>query len=203
MNDSLHTRHLVDLERKTVRLMVSDGSLDLILGVGLLSIGMAWALDGPAELLVLAGATFGLPALWRFLRRTVTRPRIGHVELHSWRQNRLHRGKLLLLAFLVLIPIVCLPVVTIAPETQPTLGLLSKLMFAAAVVAAGSLLEVPRLYAYGLVMAAFTCAAWFADVPHEFSTMAAGLVISVAGLVLLGRFVAKYPRQDLDEAADD
>lgn len=172
-----------------------DGSIDLFAGLTLCGISVAWLLDG-----VVFGAAMpalGVP-LWQAFRRRVVEPRLGHVQFAASRRERLRRGQLAMIAAggAALLAILCtglfapgaLPLT--APELAPALpaalvgsaALLSAAMFQRARLA---LYAIPLVLAGGLV-------AW-RDAEPGWALLAGGITVSLAGALLLVRFLRAFP----------
>ncbi len=195
---------LGDIERRAYRSTFDDGFLEIT--VGLMALLLAW---------IPVFDSIGIPRLIGYLflvipmvipavgKRLVTNPRLGIVEFRSKRRSR-RLGKLLLLAVVVnfMLPVVLLVVVRghYSGATWPIIALIAAPLVA---IAAYSL-EYPRAVVYVAVLV-------FAVAEAEFllplvgsplnSLMSFGLIgaaLLLAGVILLARFLRKYPRPPME-----
>ena len=93
---SIDNRDLASLERLTTVRRFSDGSMDVMFGLGVLLVGITWMLD-----MVTLGAAIPamLVPLWVLLHRNVVLPRTGYAEPTEERQ-RVERSSLALTVLL-------------------------------------------------------------------------------------------------------
>ncbi len=192
----LETPDLSSLERRTYHSVIGDGITDVAFGLWLVAIAIAWHLDGFVEPVISVTATVGLLLGRRVVRRWITEPRLGQVQLHPKRIERLRRGRMLVTLSAVVVPLVALPVILMAPELRPAMSLAAKVLMGGSVVLGGYLLDVRRLYAYGAVMALMAVVARTVGWPHEWGTLVAGVVVVLSGLVVLAGFLRRHPLPD-------
>lgn len=183
------------LEQNLYRQYWDDGLLDLFAGVGVLGIGLFWIFD------VVVGAAI-LPALlvplWAPFREKITEPRMGLVEFSSRREQRTQKFLVnvflagtgtfllaLLLYFYVRSNGLPANVTFIAGLPAGLLGVLA--VFGALLTGAY------RFFIYGawLVIAGLTCA--LAGTGPGAPMVVGGAAITFCAVVLLTRFIRKYP----------
>jgi MFS family permease len=179
------------LERHTHALYWSDGLLDLLAGVGLVLIGVAWIVD-----VVVFGAIAPalLLPLWGPLRRRVVEPRRGYVELGEDRQRamvRLTLGLLLagggtfagaLVAYRVGLEM------AILVRTLP-----GALVGMAALAIAGAL-ELRRFAGYALGLVGVAIGSGLAGFNPGWAFVAGGVIAVGVGVGLLVSFLRRYPQ---------
>lgn len=192
-----HDDHIVDLERRTFQLFSTDGSVDLVLGLGLIALGVSWHVDGVAEPVIVFLSWLFLLTLWRSLRRRMVEPRIGHVRLHPSRMKRLRRGKVALCGMFVASMLVLLTVKLVVPDWGRSISSFAYVFWCGIVTAGGHVLEFPRLYAYGGLMATSFVVSRFVGLPHEYGTIATGIIVTLTSMVIVARFIQRHPVQPL------
>lgn len=177
------------METRMLRVYWNDGLLDVLMGAGLLSIGIAWRFDlvalGPIAPALLA-------ILWKPLRAKWIDPRIGFVEFTEDRNQESRRFVVstLLLGVGMLILGVGLYFYAPARGAVPVnlvaglpAMLLSVLAFLSAMVT-----RLIRLGLYGLLLLLTGMAVVVTDSRPEAAMLATGVVIFITGAVLLTRF---------------
>lgn len=191
---------LGDLERQAYQESLSDGLIDLFIGLSLASIGVVWLwiewLPG------LAGIVQPI-LVWALLRirHRVVEPRLGYV---AWRAPRLRweRRHVILFAALLLAAFLVGNGVMYAireGETFRTQGIAPGLP--ASVLAIGAFgvaarTRIRRLWAYGVVLAGAAVVTILADANPGGSLLVSGALICVVGGVLLARFLRTNPVRD-------
>lgn len=179
MDDSL-----LRFERTLYRTVVDNGVWDTVLGVWLLAIGGAIAADAPAAVHLVAGVMF--PVGYLLARRTARRA--GHVEFNAERVRRLRRARWVvpvaaaaLLAGLVL-----------AGSRLP--GLVNAAIFLAASVSiAAYLFDIARFHVYAATILIAVSGVLMSGSRWEMALILAGATILACGLVVLARFLRRYP----------
>lgn len=190
---------LKQIERKAWTAYFHDGLTDVYGGFMLLALGLAM-LTGQMSWLALM--VVGVAALWA--RKRITYPRMGYVKFSPERRARTKRSRLI--AFVGLGATLLLGLALFALLSLDSLpqGLEAWLahyflvafavMLGVVLALAAYLLGVARFYAYAvLVFAAFAAGQWLDTSVGLPVTIAAGLIL-LCGLVLLVRFLRRYPR---------
>lgn len=170
-----------------------DGLLDLLGGLGLLGLGIAWAFDLP-----LVGVA--LPAilipLWEPLRRRIVEPRAGYVEFSRGRQASTNRGLLLTLASGAGVLALVLAVYALARDSATGLlgaravqGLPATLVAVLAVLT-GLLIGARRFALYGVVLVLAATGTILLEGGPAAPMMIGGVVVLVSGAALMSRFLS-------------
>jgi len=174
-----------------------DGLLDLLVGVGVVGAGLAWAWD----YFVFVGA---MPAvlipLWIALRRSVSEPRLGRVEFSVERRRderfRLSATVAAGVGALVLAAVAAW-FVRLTGEPRETLAMLSPLLpaflLALGLVIVSALVGARRFVAYALLLGAVAVATtWLGGEPWLYLVVAGGL-LSLWAATLFTRFLSAHP----------
>lgn len=202
---------LRDLERNMYRDSIQDGILDIQIGCMLLTfvlpiylgptLGDFWSsvVFLPLWLLVL----FGL----RAYRKKVIHPRVGKIQYGTYRKKRLKRMNIIILVInLIALILGFLSFVQFnqLPGWAHTARLSIVLLIGFSL--AGYMLEIPRLYLYGVLISAALLVGEYLyknfgfshhGFPITFGFSSAVLVLT--GLIILIRLLKKYPAQDKKE----
>lgn len=191
---------LADLERSAWRSTFDDGLFDLLLGGMLL---LNWVGSVVANSRWLYPFFFVLVGAYVVAKRVVVLPRTGVARFAAPRRQRKVMGMGLLLAPLLLGVVVIVLTSLNGPAAewlrahpvvfQSAFPLMVVLVFSGL----ASLLEVPRIHAIGVIMAlAFGVDMW-RDSSAGF--LVGGILVCLAGVVLLTRFLRRYPPLTLEE----
>jgi hypothetical protein len=189
------------VERRIVHHFWNDGLIDILSGIAVLLIGIAWQCD-----LVALGAV--APAMlipfWAPLRKRITEPRLGYVEFSDDQEARQH-------SFLTwTIGIGCLTFAVAVGayflRISPLGGLPAERWIAAmpacligGLAAAVSLLIlVPRFLGYGLVFVLAGIAVVLLDMRPGAAMVAGGIVVTCIGLMRLARFLHSHSPQPME-----
>lgn len=189
------TSDLAAIEREAYRASWSDGLVDIYVGLSMLFIGAMWIwvndLSGLAGVLPAILLTPALAARRRFVEA-----RLGHVEWRPGRRSWERRNLLLLLAaglgLLVVGLAVYLSVAGGASGLRLAPGILAWLL-ALLSVGLALLLDARRLLLYAAVLAGGGVVVVLLEARPGWPMLAAGCTATAVGLVLLRRFVARYP----------
>lgn len=195
------------LEKKIVTQFWNDGLVDVLAGLGILIIGIAWHFD-VVPLGVIAPAL--LVPLWKPLRTKITEPRLGMVELSDPQQHR-NRSFLvvsILLGVATLIAGVIVYIVAINRiqfEAKFIVAglpmiLLSFMSFMTAMITASK-----RFITYGFILVGCGLATiWLGQKPGG-GMLIAGSMILLSGIYVLTKFIQRYriPTDSTNEAKFD
>lgn len=183
------------MEREAYRAWWSDGIVDIYLGISMLWIGAMWT--WATDLAGLAGvfpAIFVAPMLAAHKR--FVEPRLGHVEWRPARRAWERRNMLGLLgagtALFVLVVSTFLLVDTSGGSLQLAPGLLAWLL-ALLAVGLAFLLDARRMLLYALVLAVSGVVVVALEATPGWPMLVCGVVATAVGLVMLRRFVERYP----------
>jgi hypothetical protein len=186
-----------EIERKAYMTLSEDGIVDIVIGGVFLGWGLLLAV-GPAGLIgLLAPLAF---VMWYLGKRFITIPRVGLVIPSKKMEGKIRNYTTLLLAFgiIVLAGVVIWQMSGGASLREHALGLLG-FVIAAGVSIIAFLLNANRLYAYAVIL--FIVFALGESLKQSISSVdtflvsviLAGSLITLSGLVVLIRFVRKYP----------
>ncbi len=204
--------NLKELERKAYLSYHQDGLLDIGLGLFILAIGIGWA-TGMAWLAgVLAATGF---STFAGAKKVLTIPRLGLVQFGPERIRREKKEKSFFLLFFTVTAVLggmmfMLVTSIYRGEFGGTSGVLARtleamimapigLIGALAMAALAYWRQLTRYYYYALLLFLAVSVGPLLGIAHLVYTTAAGAVITVAGLVLLVRFLLAYPLKDRKE----
>jgi hypothetical protein len=200
---------LKEIERKAYLSYTKDGFWDICLGLFFLLQGIAFAVRWLA-LMGTAGALIAvLVPTFMSLKKAIAVPRLGYVKFSPERQAKLNRGKLLLCVVLTFTALLGM-VVFLAYSGQSSWKLLLRdlqlipygFVLAVAVGAVGFLFEIRRyLYYAVLILAAFIVGRTMNAKPDLY-LIPLGVVFFVIGMVLMVRFLRRYPKSVRETSHD-
>ena len=185
------------IEHKVYLSYYQDGLLDILIGLFILGFGMGMA-DLPA-FIPSTLLTMSILCFWP-ARRFISYPRIGYVTFSPERRAK-EKKKLAALVILCIAPLmVSIIIMKGFPSSEWAIWLkrhdvLFGEVILAVLVSIGAILYgVKRLYVYaGLTMMVFA-AHYLLKTPSHLFFITLGIVILVSGIVMLIRFLRKYPR---------
>jgi hypothetical protein len=192
------TLDLQDLEERVFRSRFGDGLIDLFLGVFLLLMGSLLGTEAGGLAGVWGAMLF---PMWKPVHDRLIVPRLGYVAFSEERRGKLDRKRLMMALALgvSLLAGVGMWVVS-AHKDGRLMELLEPLgptpfgFMLALMVAVGSrLLSLTRGYLYAAMILVFVAGGHLAGVDLGPSLLAAGVVVTVAGAVCLGRFLRSHP----------
>ena len=191
------------METRMLRTYWNDGLLDLMVGLGILCIGIAWRYDlvamGPIAPALLA-------SFWKPLREKWITPRIGYVEFSEARQEKTKGffvSSILLGVGMLGLGISVYFYVT-AHELPPVhfvAGLPAILLSLLAFLAAMGT-QLIRFAIYGLILLSSGLGVVATDSRPEGAMLLSAAVMFVVGVVLLVRFFKKNPLSGVDPAGE-
>lgn len=184
------------MEREAYRAWWSDGIVDIFVGVSLLWIGAMWTWVN--DLSGIAGvfpAIFVAPML--SAHRRFVEARLGRVEWRPARRGWERRNQLVLLAAGVGVFLLGVATYLLVDEPSATRlslapGILAWLL-ALLAIGLGFVLDARRMLLYAFVLAVSGAAVVLLEGQPGWPMLACGAVATVVGLVMLRRFVERYP----------
>ena len=191
-----------EIERQVYLSYSEDGLVDIAIGVVITSWGLMLTQE-PTGLIGLL-ALLGL-GIWYFGKRLITIPRIGVIEPGSKMERRLTS----LSVFLVVLGLVVLGAILLSRAvgsfviSDYSLAILG-LVLAAGVALLAYLLNATRIYGYAVILfVSFAGGEILAKSITTFDAFALSVIIGgglilVSGLIVLARFMRKYPRQQME-----
>ena len=192
-------RDLQALERGVYRDSYSDGIIDVLVGLSLVWIGVAWiwlpGIAGLAGVLPAIFVTVMLEARKRFLA-----PRVGYVKWgrsrRSWEQRNLAALVVVGVAVLLLGIGVYLLVSRSSTDSSGLSSIMPGLMaWLLALVAIGLafVMGTWRMLAYAGILATAGFSTAWADASPGWPLLAAGIPITITGAVMLAVFIRRNP----------
>ena len=188
---------LKEAERRTYLSYFEDGIGDIVGGLVVLLFGLGMTFDSSTFFIF-----SWMPVMFFWpIKRAVTFPRIGYVRFRPERQRKISRNMILLLvagslSFLLGL-LAFFGVEGNAFDLRALMLEYAPLVFgvvmAAAFVLVAALFEVARFYAYGAIVFLGWLAAYLFEINEGIPVAIAGGLISLAGFLLLVRFLNKYP----------
>jgi len=182
------------LTRRAYLAYHQDGIIDLMIGWMAFSFGVCLALKAPFNALLA-----WLPLLAYIpIKNALTVPRLGYGQFEQ-ESEQIGRKRLdAILAVLLSVLILAIAGLVLAvPNEMAALGEDGILIYAAMVtlllLIAGLLSGIRRLIAYGLLCILLAIACALASLPDTLMFIALGLVIMFVGVILLARFLHKFP----------
>lgn len=190
--------NLKQLERRAWRSMHEDGLWELFLDAILLIVGVSALIEGDAvRTTVSLVLTVGIVVLMRVAKRLITIPRMGVAKFGPGRREKRVKTNMLALFSFLLGTALCLAILSgssIATWLRSHTGMVNLLIGAWPIIVFGGMaywLDLPRMLLVGLVYALV-----FSHLLPASTTTTAlvgGMVIAIPGLIMLIRFLQKYP----------
>ena len=186
------------VERGIVRSFWDDGLLDVLSGIVVLLMGVAWRFD-LVPIAAIAPAV-AIP-FWKPLRAWITEPRLGHVEF-SDRQNTRNRSFLIwsflmgCMAFLLATSLFFYVV-----KARPDLPLQSWIVavpswaFAVMALLTWLVIQVGRFVGYSAVFLVLGIVVVAFQQRPELAMLVGGLFVTIVGLARVWLFVRSHPQQ--------
>ena len=196
------------IEHRSWQRVFEDGIWDIAIGLTLLTFGVSILTDFAPSAAILVAVL--IPSLRQFKRR-LTEPRIGRVHFAPHRKRQIGRIPILL-AGLVIAGLAFFAFLTWSLQSEPPAWLQAVrmhfvlvigLIWSGALSLAGLFLGYRRLHLYALVLMGALIAVDLAEGFHlGWALIGVGGAITLVGLVLLLRFVRRYPRIEDEEPGD-
>lgn len=190
------------LERQAYLTYHQDGLLDIAFGLGILGIGLLFLTDASMGFF-LAWMPF---ALYVPLKRMVTVPRLGYVE---FRRRQAGKGLFFLLGLVLLLAVVVGGILLLGalsfwdgtpsePGESIDMYVWMAVSGIGAVIAAGAVLalRLRRLIVYASLTAILVIAGFLLELNPAIYLLVLGAVVLTTGLIMLFRFLRKYPPMD-------
>jgi len=190
--------HMKEIEKKVYMSYNKDGIWDLVLGIWFLGTGVFFAYE-MAYLMGAMAAVF-IPVLPQ-VKKAVTLPRLGYVKFSPERQQQIDRGRKKLV-YLNLVAVLMGLFAFIAfmgegdlRDTFRNLGLIPfGILLSAMVGAVGLFYALRQFIFYAVLIMAVFVSAHFAQSHPAFYFLVPGVIFTVIGLVMLTRFLRRYPK---------
>lgn len=202
MTDSLD---LKALEQKAFLSYHQDGIIDICLGGALLSLALAiWLL--PEFWYFTVGGLIVWIFVYMVVKRSITAPRLGYVEFSKMRQRRtqyIFLGAMLVLVIFSVLGMIAWiypPLGILIFESSFTIlivGLLGVLFFGFI----GLISNIWRFYLYGIVLMGSAIVTFIFPVFLLIPLVVTSIMVLVCGVILVYRFMQRYPKQSTGEVA--
>jgi hypothetical protein len=191
-----------EIERQAYMSYSEDGLVDVAIGFVIMAWGLLLVME-PTGLIALLGP-LGM-GIWYIGKRFITVPRIGMINPSPKMERRLRNLTifLLVLGLLAFVGILISRIFGSAFTADHSLGILG-LVLAAGVAVLAYLLNASRLYVYAVILfVAFAGGEILAGTVTTFDAFASSVIIGgglilISGIVVLLRFMRKYPRPELE-----
>ena len=201
--------NLKEIEQKAWTSYFHDGLWDICWGFILLGVGLSMIM---VQMYVML-ACFALAIASLFVKKRLARSRMGHVRFSSERTAKTKRANIIApITIAVLVVLVFVPIWSVS-SNMPSSGLNAWLsnyhlvlvgaILAALLILTAYMVEVKRYYIYATVI---LIAFYIAQLLISYSGIpvaATGGVILLIGLVVLTRFLRKYPKPPKELAHSD
>jgi hypothetical protein len=194
--------NMKEIERQVYLSYSEDGLVDIAIGVVITAWGLMLTQE-PSGLIGLLGL-LGM-GVWYFGKRLITIPRIGVIEPSPKMERKLSN----LAIFLVVLGLVVFAGILLSRAagslviSDYSLAILG-LVLAAGVALVAYLLNAARIYLYAVILfASFAGGEILAKSVTTFDAFAlsvilGGALILLSGIIVLVRFMRKYPRQQIE-----
>ncbi|MBU6996304.1 MAG: hypothetical protein HXS41_00140 [Theionarchaea archaeon] len=185
---------LNNLERKAWQSRFEDGLWDIMFGVMVMGLGLRLLTDSVWSYVLVLGAA----VIWPVGRRYITTSRIGRATFGKFRVRRQTMAVLGTVAAAVIVGFFLIVVRPALDLSQAETGLALGVLVALILSFCGYLIDFPRLYMYGILLGmSMGLTEALGDSVGSAALLGLGCVSLLMGLVLLVRFVQKYPEQDI------
>ena len=200
----MNEQQLQALEEKIYRSYWKDGMIDVFAGAMIVLIGCSWV----ADLVPLgAAAPAVLMPFWPLLRKRITVPRAGHVEFSDERMSRMrlaYIGAVILGVMTFALGIGAYLMSTmfdrpIGPYLPFDIAALPVLLLGLLMAIGGLMVGQLRGFVYALVFLAVGTVGSILVVEPGWMILGAGSTVLITGILLLTRFILKYPVSDVVE----
>ena len=192
---------LKELERRVWLRTFEHGLWDLAIGLLLLSFGAGILME--FYWLSAIVVPVGLPTMRDVARRAIV-PRIGHATFRGRRKRSLVHVQLVLAGLAVMGLAMFLFTAFATRDAAPQwmswvrahFVIVIGLIWGGALAVAGWAVDLPRLYAYGILLFAALVAVDLSTTGYHLghALIGVGGLIAIVGIILLARFVRRYPR---------
>jgi hypothetical protein len=194
---------LRDVERRAWTLYFQDGLWDIFFGLLFLGGGLRALTDNLwFYLLVLAGVLVVILG-----KRWITLPRLGQIHFSPQREARTRVVRVVAAGAMLITAVIFILIISGADLSGAPVGWIFVIMVPGVFLLMAYMMDFTRLYGYTVLIAVFTVLGEFVGDPAAaWAQIIAGLVPLTVGIILLVRFLRRYPVVDeerLTEGADN
>jgi len=195
---------LKKIENKVYKTYQQDGLWDIALGLFFLIFGITMLFDY-AWMIGVYIAIF-VPS-WKKLRKTLISGRLGYVEFGA-KRKQIEKTRLILFAIMLFCSVLMGSVFAFAYSSSNEIALFFRqlglipfgIVLTTLTIAGGILLEMRRFILYGVLILSFFIAGHLCNTDPPAYFIILGVVFLSTGLVILVRFIKRYPKQNKDLA---
>jgi hypothetical protein len=200
MSEMIDLRHV---ERRAWTLYFQDGLWDIFFGLLFLGGGLRALTDNLwFYLLVLAGILIFILG-----KRWITLPRLGQIHFSPQRKARTRVVRVVAAGAMIITALIFILIISGADLSGAPVSWIFVIMVPGVFFLMAYLMDFTRLYGYTVLIAVFTLLGEFVGDPAAaWAQIIAGLVPLTVGIILLVRFLRRYPVVDeerLSEGADN
>jgi hypothetical protein len=184
---------LKQIQRKIYMSYFQDGLWDILLGIFLIGWGLMVTFDFVA---VMGGIWVAVYFIVLGLKRWLTYPRAGYIKITEARRQQIRMVILGAVLFLLGMAVFLLFSIDRRPEWfSEYFMLILGVMFALVIALLAGWWQVTRWFVYsGLILLVFASHQWL-DTELNLSFFIPGTIIALYGVVLLYRFLRRYPKE--------
>jgi len=195
--------NLEKIEKKVYMAYHQDGLWDIALGIAFLVMGLVILFDK---------AVFGIILFPIFIplgmsfKKSITLPRLGYAKFSPQRQKKEQKAKArmaILFTFTFLAGLVAFWGYMGGSDLQQLIRDLKLIPFGAVLALSagviGALLSIWRLIMYGVIILTLFIAGHFLQSDPSAYMIAIGVIILICGIIMMIRFMKKYPKPPQDE----
>jgi hypothetical protein len=197
--------NLKEIERKAYTSYHQDGLIDISIAIIVVTFGTMMVLD-----MAWMGGIFAVIgiSIYAAAKKTLTVPRIGFVKFASYRVKAMQAMAIGVLSLFMLLGVVAFTQFEDGGTPSWLLFAIENHMLVigisvgASFCAAGSTFRIRRMYAYALLTLAMFVTGHFLYYPLHYYLISLGTLILLSGLVMLIRFIRRYPLSTTGSTGD-
>ncbi|MBU7023966.1 MAG: hypothetical protein HXS40_07335 [Theionarchaea archaeon] len=180
------------LERKAWQSHFDDGLWEIMFGVMMVGMALRQFTDNVWSYLLVPGAA----VIWLVGRKYITTPRIGLVKFRSLRVKRQTTAVVGTAVAVVMVFLFLMVVRPALDLSRPETGLVLAILVVLILGFIAYFIDFPRLYMYGVLLGvSMGLTEAFGDRIGSIAFLGLGCISLLIGLVVLVRFVQRYPKQ--------
>lgn len=194
---------LKKIERKVYLTYHQDGIWDIFIGMAFLSVGILVAVNLTSFVGIYPAVIAGMILFLIKAKKSFTQSRLGHIEpSDKWRIKE--KKNLMILQIVGFLSVVAGIINFVAFSGRADwqisirdLGLIPFGVVCSTIIfIVGSLLGMKRFLFYAVLILGFFIVGHYADTPFYAYFILLGLIITICGIIVLVRFIRRYPRPE-------